>query len=237
MKMNWRDLFYFSKGERRALILLLCLVAIAAILLISNETTKNEGVVADTQYIVDPGNAPIPFRVDSTKETAISNTKEKKASPGYRKKDVYMKKRDSAFSRTEKFPAGTIVELNTADTLTLKKIPGIGSGYSRRIVKYRNLLGGFYSVAQLREVYGIEEELYQSLCNWFHVDTAFIAKLPVNYLPQDSLAKHPYINYKQAKAIIIIRKQKGRLSGWENLQLLEEFTGTDEERLRAYLAF
>ena len=54
--------------------------------------------------------------------------------------------------RQEKFPEGIRVELNTADTATLKKIPGIGSYYARRIVDYRNRLGGFVSVAQLKEM-------------------------------------------------------------------------------------
>jgi competence ComEA-like helix-hairpin-helix protein len=141
------------------------------------------------------------------------------------------------FTRTEKFPAGTLVELNTADTTTLKKVPGIGSAFAGRIVKYRVLLGGFYSVEQLREVYGIDEERYLALQNWFYADTSFIAKLPVNLLPSDSLAKHPYITYRQARVLWQQRRRDGRLNSWENLRLLEEFTETDRERLSAYLSF
>ena len=47
----------------------------------------------------------------------------------------------------------------------------------------------------------------------------------------------PDINYQQAHIIEQLRKQKGKLSGWENLQLLEEFTETDKERLTPYLSF
>ena len=64
------------------------------------------------------------------------------------------------FQKQEKYPEGTIVELNGADTTTLKKIPGIGSSFARRITKYRELLGGFHHIEQLAEVYGIDEERY-----------------------------------------------------------------------------
>jgi len=139
--------------------------------------------------------------------------------------------------RTEKYTAGTLVELNTADTMILKKVPGIGSTFARRIVKYRELLGGFYDVSQLAEVYGIDEERYQTLAPWFIADTLHIRRLEVNTSSADDLRKHPYIDYRQAKAIEQLRKQKSRLSGWENLQLIEEFTDTDKRRLTPYLSF
>ena len=133
------------------------------------------------------------------------------------------------YTQTEKYAPGTLVELNTADTTILKKVPGIGSTFARRIIKYRELLGGFYDVSQLAEVYGIDEERYQALAPWFIADTLHIRRLEVNALSAATLRKHPYLDYRQAKAIEQLRKQKSRLSGWENLQLIEEFTDTDEE--------
>ena len=147
------------------------------------------------------------------------------------------RKEYSPYTRTEKYTPGTLVELNTADTTILKKVPGIGSTFARRIVKYRELLGGFYDVSQLAEVYGIDEERYQTLAPWFIADTLHIRRLEVNALPAAALRKHPYLDYRQAKAIEQLRKQKSRLSGWENLQLIEEFTDTDKKRLTPYLSF
>lgn len=141
------------------------------------------------------------------------------------------------YTRTEKYAPGTLVELNTADTTILKKVPGIGSTFARRIIKYRELLGGFYDVSQLAEVYGIDEERYQTLAPWFIADTLHIRRLEVNTSSAADLRKHPYIDYRQAKAIEQLRKQKSRLSGWENLQLIEEFTDTDKKRLTPYLSF
>ncbi|MDR0748959.1 MAG: helix-hairpin-helix domain-containing protein [Tannerellaceae bacterium] len=238
--MNWRNLLYFSKGERQALALLLILIAAALLILIVYDKKETGGVV-ENQYIVNPSNAPVKKEADSTSHKTITKeagkpvpqpspvTNNQAKQPG--------KGRNPSYAKTEKYPAGTLVELNTADTLVLKKVPGIGSSFARRIVKFRDLLGGFYAVSQLKEVYGMDEERYQSIRRWFDVDTLYIAKLSVNQLPYDVLIKHPYLNPTQTRSICRLRQQKGRLSGWENLQLLDEFSATDIERLRAYLSF
>lgn len=75
-------------------------------------------------------------------------------------------------------------------------------------MKYRELLGGFYDVSQLAEVYGIDEERYQALAPWFIADTLHVRRLEVNALPAAALRKHPYLDYRQAKAIEQLRKQK-----------------------------
>ena len=67
-------------------------------------------------------------------------------------------------------------------------------------MKYRELLGGFYDVSQLAEVYGIDEERYQALAPWFIADTLHVRRLEVNALPAAALRKHPYLDYRQAKA-------------------------------------
>ncbi|MDR2408456.1 MAG: helix-hairpin-helix domain-containing protein [Bacteroidales bacterium] len=233
--MNWRDFLYFSKGERRALTLLLLLIFAGSLWLVIHDKYSAEEVVAETppRYIVNPENAPLPISVDvdtTPRPVATPPPPQKKYSPR-------REPQPASFTRTEKFPPGTMVELNTADTTTLKKVPGIGSYFAGRIVKYRALLGGFYCVEQLREVYGMEEERYLSLQNWFYADTSFIAKLPVNLLPREALAKHPYIGNKKASILQQLRRKKGRLHGWHCLRLLEEFTEADRERLHFYLSF
>ena len=205
--MNWRDFFYFSKAERKALSLLLALITVGSVFLVATNKTGQ------------PAN---PLTVaEKAPQTKQFPRKRPGAPPAY----------------AEKFPAGPLVELNAADTATLKKVPGIGSVFAGRIVKYRSLLGGFYSVAQLREVYGIDEERYHSLQNWFYADSSLVTKLPVNRLSSGELARHPYLDYKQARALRQLRNRKGRIGGWEHLRLLEEFTEADRRRLAAYLSF
>ncbi len=235
---NWRDLLYFSKGERRALTLLLTLIVISWIILwltddvppySASETAKVP--VADTII----GRRDTVLRQTVSIPPTVKTSAPKKKEPLQKKtKKTYIKKQ---FPRTEKYPVGTVVELNTADTTILKKVPGIGSTFARRIVKYRELLGGYHTVRQLSEVYGIDEEIYDRLKSWFIVDTSAMRKLPVNTVAVRELYRHPYIDSRQARVIDQLRRQKGKLTGWDNLQLLEEFTEADRERLMPYLSF
>lgn len=236
--MKWKDLFYFSKGERQALILLLFLITIAFILLIITDNISNENKISSAiskDTIIGTNILPAqeikPMQSNSQKP---NNAPKKRPQNTKNDKSSYT---NPQYTKTEKYPSGTIIELNSADTLILKKVPGIGSTFARRIIKYRQLLGGFYSPEQLSEVYGIDDERYTALLPWFISDTALIHKLPINSLCEDSLRRHPYISYQQAKIIVRLRKQKGRLSGWENLHLLEEFSEKDQQKLMYYLSF
>lgn len=244
--MNWRDFLYFSKGERRALSVLLGLIAVSWILLLvsalKKETAEQEKQIVQTANTIITKKetiAPVANTIRTKNHTTTAHKpKGKQASPSDSRNFPKLPAiSNRKFTRSEKFPPGTVVELNTADTTTLKKVPGIGSTFARRIIKYRDLLGGFYTVSQLKEVYGIDEERYPALEPWFITDTTYIRKLPVNFLPADSLRRHPYINYKQAYKIEQLKKQKRKLTGWENLQLLDEFTDTDQKRLKFYLSF
>lgn len=240
--MTWRDLLYFSKGERRALTVLLCLITTAwIILLVTDEKPIPTASGTDAQQVANrPASDTGQITTPQPSLTSKTPTLKDKNSTLKRNTRYPIGKKHTAYTpypRTEKYPEGTRVELNSADTTILKKVPGIGSAFARRIVKYRNLLGGFYNINQLAEVYGIDEERYTALKPWFTTDTSHIQKLRVNLLPADSLSKHPYISYRQARTIEQLRKQKSRLSGWENLLLIEEFTVPDRERLTPYLSF
>ncbi|MBE6300736.1 MAG: helix-hairpin-helix domain-containing protein [Parabacteroides distasonis] len=219
--MNWRDLFYFSKGERRAFTLLLSLVSISWILL----------------YRTDPKAMPIHSETDAYQEEKPQASVKEPVTIRKTTSTKQTKRRYTKTFQSNKYPKGTVVELNTTDTTVLKKIPGIGSTFARRIIKYRELLGGFHSVEQLAEVYGIDADRYEALTPWFRVDTTYIRPLEINTLPFSTLLKHPYLEYQQVKVILQLRKQKGILTGWENLQLLEEFTEEDRKRLAPYLSF
>jgi DNA uptake protein ComE-like DNA-binding protein len=227
--MNWRDLLYFSNGERQALVLLLLVIAGALlVLVICNNKKEAADALVENQYIVNPSNVPVTKEVEKSipKPSPVTNNAKQLKREG-----------SPSYTKTDKYLAGTLVELNTADTLVLKKVPGIGSAFAKRIVKFRDLLGGFYTVSQLQEVYGMDNERYQALRPWFHADTLYIAKLSVNRLSYDLLIKHPYLNPTQTRSICRLRQQKGTLSGWENLQLLDEFSAADIARLKAYLSF
>lgn len=102
-----------------------------------------------------------------------------------------------------------LIELNTADTLELVKLKGIGRGYARRIIIYRNVLGGYYSVNQLTEVYGFPKETFESILPSIYIDSLKIEKININLVDYNDLRKHPYLSDYQARAIIYYRETVG----------------------------
>lgn len=110
-----------------------------------------------------------------------------------------------------------IVELNTADTLELVKIRGIGKVSARRIIAYRNLIGGYTNIRQLSEVYGIKPEMINEICKFITVDSTKIKTINLNLVSYEELKKHPYISDYQAKAIIYYRSKVGMFKNTKEL--------------------
>lgn len=135
--------------------------------------------------------------------------------------------------KAEKYPEGTLVDANTADTTELKKIPGIGSGIARAIVGYRHRLGGFCSLEQLQEIKYITPELLR----WFKLENDSVRRLDINRAGLDQLRAHPYLNFYQAKVIVEHRRKRGNITSLSQLSLYEEFTEKDLQRIAAYLRF
>lgn len=125
------------------------------------------------------------------------------------------------------------ITLNGADTTLLKKVPGIGSGFARRIVSYGQCLGGYYKVEQLREIEGFPEEAL----SYFVLGNPQIRKINVNKLSLNQLKTHPYISFFQAQAIIDYRRLKGPLKSIDDLRLHKDFPPEAIERLRPYLEY
>lgn len=132
-----------------------------------------------------------------------------------------------------KLQPGQYVTLDDADTASLRKVPGIGRYYASRIVRYRNDLGGYVSVAQLSEIEGIPE----AALSYFRVTGGAVRKLNLNRLTLNELKHHPYINFYQARRIIDYRRLKGPLHSIDDLRLLKDFSQRDIERLRPYVEF
>lgn len=130
-----------------------------------------------------------------------------------------------------------IIELNTADSISLESLNGIGPAFASRIIKYRNRLGGFHRKEQLREVYGIDSAVYQKLESQFTVNPISIQPVLINTATVEILKKSPYLNYKQINAIIQYRKQHG---SYKNLADLKKVLILNDEilaKLQPYISF
>jgi competence ComEA-like helix-hairpin-helix protein len=160
--------------------------------------------------------------------------KEGYSSDRYRKQysKTPVKRRSTGVSDSEKDKV--IIDLNKADATTLQKLKGIGPVFSQRIVDFRNLLGGFYSVEQLREVYGLSPDLIDKIRSHLVVSPNDVVKIEVNSLPLRTLKAHPYINFYQAKEIVEYRKNQGLLT---DKRILEKFSSFDEMALNKVLPY
>jgi len=113
--------------------------------------------------------------------------------------------------KEQKISAEIQININTADSILLKQLPGIGGILSKRIVKYRDLLGGFYAVNQLKEVYGLNEQTFQQIESKISIDEKKIRRLNLNFADESELSKHPYLQKGLARKIIKFRTKYGSI--------------------------
>lgn len=154
------------------------------------------------------------------------------ARPAARERELPATQQRRAFP--EKLSEGSTVELNDADTTLLKQIPGIGSYYAAKICRYRERLGGFVSVAQIKEVEGLPADIER----WFTLASpGNVRKVNVNRADFKQLVRHPYLSYEQVKVIVEHIRKYGPLQGWDDLRLYPEFEEQDFQRLSPYFLF
>lgn len=135
--------------------------------------------------------------------------------------------------RVRKFRSDTLLDLNTVDTLLLKRVPGIGSWRARRIVQFRDYLGGYSRVGQLLEIDGMPD----SVLRWFVIHTPVYKRLNLNLATVDEMAAHPYLTYRQARVILRHKKKHGPLRSLNQLSLYREFSKDTLEWLEPYVIF
>ncbi|GAD04816.1 hypothetical protein HQ45_00670 [Porphyromonas crevioricanis] len=133
----------------------------------------------------------------------------------------------------KKLTAGSRVDLNTADSATLTTVPGIGPAFARRIVAYRKRLGGFYTVLQLQEVYGMDHERYSQIKPYFSIGR-LPEKIALQQPSGDSLPRHPYLNYKQKNRLEQLIRRNGCVQSWQQLYDCGLFNRDDSIRLSHY---
>ncbi|MDO4727788.1 MAG: helix-hairpin-helix domain-containing protein [Bacteroidota bacterium] len=129
-------------------------------------------------------------------------------------------------------------DINHATQDDFIKIKGIGKVLSERIIKYKNLLGGFVSMQQLYEVYGLDENVIQEINNYFEIkDLNNIQKININTLSSKELAQFRYFNQKQAQEIVAYRSANGNIQGKDDLLKISHFPIDKIDIILVYLDF
>lgn len=129
------------------------------------------------------------------------------------------------------------IELNRADSATLRSIYGIGPKSVVEIMDYRQKLGGFVRVEQLAEVKSVTESNFEKILKQIYCDSCNISKIDINFARSQRLAAHPYIGDRALRKLLKTRQLKG---GWSTIEEMIDdkiFTRDEAERLRPYLRF
>lgn len=305
----WKDFFYFSKGQRMGIIVLLVLIVLMVLLnqfypfsessdqpvdenfrtevrdfkrglvsidsinkqkwsdkykeLYPTETETYKTKDTHVLFTFDPNKADsstfvklgiYPFIASNImkfrSKGGIFKTKESFAkvyglkAEKYKELEPYIQiTREVAIVKDSLIPAvkaeqkSVVIELNSADTTHLMQVNGIGRGYAKSIIRFRQLTGGFVSVQQLHEIYGMTEANFDKISPFCKVDLNLVRKIKINSASIDRLNQHPYLSFYQAKAIYELRRNKVKLKSIQELKQLEEITVEDIAKIEPYLSF
>ncbi|MCF6364649.1 MAG: helix-hairpin-helix domain-containing protein [Bacteroidales bacterium] len=127
------------------------------------------------------------------------------------------------------------VNINNLSIEEMKKYGKFWQFNATRIVKYRNLLGGYYKKEQLLEVYGMKREYYLKVADDITIDKSKLEKININFAEVSELGRHPYITYKEAEKILKYRNRKGSYKNLEDLINKEIVTKSLYDKISPYL--
>ncbi|MBZ4188236.1 helix-hairpin-helix domain-containing protein [Niabella beijingensis] len=128
------------------------------------------------------------------------------------------------------------IDINTADTTAYKSLYGIGSRLAARIVNFREKLGGFYSIRQVGETYGVPDSTFRKIMPYLRLNESVLRKLDINTASYEALNAHPYISSKLAY-LIVKQRRSGPITSIEMLQPLVTQTNDVWEKLAPYIRF
>ena len=174
---------------------------------------------------------------DFGKIYGLTPDKQKELEPYIAIQDKKPSNTDSLFLKRKDKNRDLVVELNSADTIQLMQVTGIGRGYAKGIIRFRQRTGGFVSVDQLSEVYGMRQENLQLIRSFCKVNSDLVRKIKVNTASVERLKGHPYLNFYQSKAIYELRRKKGKLKNIIDLKVLPEFSPESLTKIEPYLSF
>ncbi len=171
---------------------------------------------------------------DFQKIYTLSDVDYKRLAPYIRIDDAFSVRSRSGEEHDKPLPEQPLL-LNTATLDELVGLRGIGPAYANRIIKFREKLGGFYEVAQLKEVYGFPDSTYQLLKDHFMIDPADIKKMNINSATLELLEQHPYIGKKMAEQIVRLRNDLKEFSKIEQLRLVPLINEEKYRKIAPYL--
>lgn len=207
----FKSWFGYTRRERRSSFILLILIV----------------AFAGVRFIIPKRNVKVEMIPFGKWENSGDTLQVKKSTAIYLTKDKSM-----VISKEKK-----LLDINTSDSASLDALPGIGPVLSVRIIKFRNLLGGFASVDQLKEVYGLSEETFNLISGRVTADSSFIKKININQADYKQLIRFPYFEKYEVSAILKYVELKGKLNSMSDLIDNKLITLEKAGKVRPYLEF
>ena len=207
---NLKKLFSFSKTERNGILILSVAVIILTSFIVFDSFSDPNLTSQDFSQF-NSEIATFNAVEDSIRKRSCQKKKYKKSTP-YKYSKTYSNKNLDKGNVVEKTEEIFVVEINSASAKELQKLRGIGEVLSKRIVKFRNSLGGFYSMNQLADVYGVKQEVLDSNKSHLTINLSNLKKASINLSEFKQLLKHPYLNYEAVKCIFGFRNKSDSVS-------------------------
>ena len=217
-----KQFLFFSRADK---IGIFSLSAIVFTLLILNVTLSRQHEINDDSLPYQPAHTSV-----------MSNDTVADAVPTAEVDDTILATADTIVVKKtsgERNPPRQKINLNTADSTALMTLRGIGAVYASRIIKYRNLLGGYYDKSQILEVYGITKETYSLFCDDIVASADDIVKIPVNTASFKEILRHPYFDYDMVVKIVRARE----VTPFTSMEDFIARTDLSDRRFTVYLSF
>jgi DNA uptake protein ComE-like DNA-binding protein len=228
---NW---FGFTRRERRStfIMFVIIIVIIGSRYIIPDSRIAIEDITASVAASdIDTGQKSTDSPIARKHSLSAYNSESKsgyyadnKKIPGNKKEKtgssvLFSTRKQSNFKEPDDYSSQQRVriDINASDSATLVRLPGIGPVLSSRIIKYRRLLGGFASIGQLKEVYGLQTETFDIIKDRVFADSSVIKRININTAGFKELSHVHYFEKFEITSIMKYRKLKGRINGLDDL--------------------
>jgi competence ComEA-like helix-hairpin-helix protein len=224
-----KDFLSFNRAEQRGIIVLLILLGLVAT---ANQLWPEEPIIPSV-------NSPTLERELRDFEAGIKKAdlddSVSRAGRFRRSWSSAEKFKDTGKAAGHQLITALKVDINTADTLELQRLKGIGPSYARRIAGYRNKLGGFINCRQVLEVWGMDTTLYNLIREHLIIKSDTVRKIDINTVSFKELMKHPYFPYEVTRAVILYRQKHKLFRSMDELRQVEGVNDSVLRKIRPYV--
>jgi len=222
-----KDFFTFNRREQRGILVLVSLLfgIIIANALIPYVISESSPDFSRFEKEI------VLFGQALNRSDSLDSLKNLKSQTYHQGKFPDRKNMNDAYQSKEEF----MIDLNTADTMDLQRLYGIGSFFAKRIIKYRERLGGFIDKAQLLEVFGMDLPRYRGIEKNITTNREPVQKININTVTFKDLMKHPYFPFPVTKAIMVYRKDHKIIKSVRELLGIGDINDSVYKKIAVYL--